>query len=156
MIDIKDRIVLQVIEGRLVLPAVIECTRLRVPRTIIEFVVDTGSSSSYLSEKEIKRLQIPIKEKPSKGEVDFGGSRFKQVSLPKFKMYLLKENKQNKEHFDLDLYLSALKTTKVSPKKVHVAEELPSILGLDFLQEQKFSLHVVLTENNLAYLQYEG
>lgn len=153
--DIKERITLQVSEGRLVLAAVIECASLRVPKTIIEFVLDTGSSSSYLSEKEIKRLQIPIKDKPSKGEVDFGGSRFKQISLPNFKMFLLKDGKQNKEHFDLDLSLSALKTTKVSPKKVQVAEELPSILGLDFLQEQKFSLHVVLTES-IAYLQYEG
>jgi len=154
MNGIKERIALQVVEGRLVLPAVIECSSLRVPQTLIDFVIDTGSSSSYLSEKEVKRLHIPIKQRPSETEVDFGGSRFKQVKLPPFQMYLLREDKE-KEHFDLPLSISALKTTKMSSKKVRIAEELPSILGLDFLREQKFSLHVVLTEN-IAYLQYEG
>jgi len=103
----------------------------------------------------VKKLQIPIKNRPIDDEVDFGGSRFKRISLPKFNMFLLKENKVKDETINLSISLSALKTTKCSEKKIQAAQMLPSILGLDFLKEQKLSLHVVLTED-LAYLQYEG
>lgn len=147
----KNKIQLQVIEGRLVLTTVIECKSLRIQRQLMDFVVDTGSPNSYLSDKDVRRLQIPIKEKLSKEEVDFGGSRFKQVSLPKIEMYLLKE--ESGKPLTLSVTISALKTTKTSAKKIQVAQTLPSILGLDFLREQKLSLHVILTEE-LAYLEY--
>jgi hypothetical protein len=49
LILLKTRIPLQIVEGRLVLHAVIECPRLRVHHHIIEFVVDTGSQDSFLS-----------------------------------------------------------------------------------------------------------
>jgi len=151
----NQRVLLQIVEGRLVLTSVIECQHLRISRQIMEFVIDTGSPNSYLSDKDVKRLQIPIKDRPSKEEVDFGGSRYKQVSLPEFKMYLLKEDKEKKESITLNLFLSALKTMKSSEKKIQMAQALPSILGLDFLKNQKLSLHVILTEN-IAYLEYKG
>ena len=147
----KERIPLQIVEGRLVLTSVIECFSLRIRRQIMEFVIDTGSPDSYLSDKEVRRLQIPIKDVPSSGEVDFGGSRFYQISIPKITMYLLKEDKG---YHTLNISLSALKTTKMSEQKIQMAQTLPSILGLDFLKEQKISLHVILTEN-LAYLEFE-
>ncbi len=150
----KERIPLQVIEGRLILTSVIECKSLRIHRQLMDFIVDTGSADSYFSQKDVVRLQIPIKDKPIVGEVDFGGSRFNRVDLPKFKLYLLKEDKEKKDYFEIDLGLSALKTTKTSLKNIQIAQQLPSILGMDFLKKQKFSLHVILTEG-LAYLQYE-
>ena len=149
----KERIPLQIVEGRLVLTAVIECRSLRIPKQIMDFVIDTGSVNSYLSNKDVKRLQIPIKDKPAKEDVDFGGSRFKQISLSGITIYLLKEDKE-KGCLTLNVSLSALKTTKCSERKVVIAQTLPSILGLDFLKEQKISLHVIPTEN-LAYLEFE-
>ncbi len=150
----KNRIPLQIIEGRLVLTAVIECKRLRVQRQLMAFVIDTGSPNSYLSDKDVKRLQIPIKDSLSKEEVDFGGSRFKQISLPKITMYLLKEGAE-KGYVEFQVSLSALKTTKTSIEKIQIAQTLPSIIGIDFLKEQRLSLHVILMEN-LAYLEYEN
>lgn len=149
----KDRIPLQIVEGRLVLTSVIECHSLRISRQIMEFVIDTGSPDSYLSDKDVRRLQIRFKDKPSKGNVDFGGSRFKQISLPKIQMHLLKEDK-SQDYYTLDISISALKTNKLSESKVQRAQTLPSILGLDFLRDQKMSLHVVLSEE-LAYLEFE-
>jgi len=147
----KDRIPLQIIEGRLLLTSVIECSSLRIPRQIMDFIIDTGSTDSYLGDKDVRRLQISMKNKSNIGEVDVGGSRFKQIYLPKITMYLLKNTK---EFHTLSVKLSALKTTKMSEKKIQMAQTLPSILGLDFLKDQKISLHVILTEN-LAYLQFE-
>lgn len=148
----KSRIPLQVVEGRLVLTGVIESKRLRIPKQIMEFVMDTGSQNSYLSYLDVLRLQVPISDKTSDKEVDFGGSRFEQILLPKLKIYLLTDDKVTT--LDLDVQMSALKTTKTSPKKVQIAEALPSILGMDFLKEQKLSLHVILSEE-LAYLEAE-
>jgi len=151
VITMKERIPLQIIGRRLILTSVIECKSLRIPRRIMEFTIDTGSPNSYISDKDVRKLQIPIKDKSTLEEVDFGGSRFKQVSLPRITMYILKENR---DYLTLDISLSALKTTKSSEQKMQIAQILPSILGLDFLEDQKISLHVILNEN-IAYLEVE-
>jgi len=65
-------------------------------------------------------------------------------------MYLLKEN--NKDTLNLQVSLTALKTTKTSDRNVLRAFSMPSILGIDFLKNQKLSLHLILSEN-LAYLE---
>ena len=154
MVKLGTRIPLQISEGRLVLTSMIICESLRIhkPR-LMNFVIDTGSPDSYLSGKDVKVLQIPLKGRNSSGEVHFGGSRFKHISIPKIKMYLLKEGKGT-GHIELDVRLKALKTTKTSEKNMQIAESLPSILGMDFLKDQKLSLHVILAEE-LAYLQKE-
>ena len=59
----KCRIPLQIIEGRLVLTAVIECSSLRIRKQITSFVIDTGSPDSYLSQKDVVKLQIPTQGK---------------------------------------------------------------------------------------------
>ncbi len=68
------------------LTTLVECSSLRIHRQIMDFVIDTGSPDSYFSEKDVIRLQIPVSGKPPKDEVDFGGSRYKQIELPKIKM----------------------------------------------------------------------
>ena len=149
----RERIPLHIVEGRLVLTSVIECPSLRIRKQLMEFVIDTGSPDSYLSDRDVRRLQVPLKGGKIKGEVDFGGSRFKQIKLPKITMYLLKEDPE-KGYYTLRITLSALRTTKCSQRKLRVAQTLPSILGLDFLKEQRVSLHVLMSEN-MAYLEFE-
>ncbi len=150
----RPRIPLQIVTGRLLLPAVLECPALQIGPRFIEFVIDTGSPSSLLSEREVKRLRIPL-ERHDGGEVDFGGSRFKKISLPPCTIHLLPEKQDSDESFVLSVSLAALRATKMPLSQEQMAPTLPSILGLNFLREQKLSLHVILTEE-LAYLQYEG
>ena len=137
-------------EGRLVLTSVVESAKLRIQRQIMEFIIDTGSQNSYLSFLDVLRLQIATSDKSSDKEINFGGSRFKQIPIPKLKMHLLTDDKSTA--LSLDVQISALKTTKTSTKNIQIAEQLPSILGMDFLKEQKLSLHVILSED-LAYLE---
>ena len=143
------RILLQIIEDRVVLTAVAECPDLRIRHHFIEFVIDTGSKDSFLSEKDVVRLQVPVADKPAKGQVDFGGSRFNQVELPEFTLHLLDEEKKA---LAIKTRLMAIKTTKTSEERIKRAQGLPSILGVDFLKEQGFSLHVVAKEK-LAWLE---
>lgn len=150
----RQRIPLQIVSGRLLLPTVLECPALQIGPCFIEFVIDTGSPSSLLSEREVKRLQISL-EQHDEGEVDFGGSRFKKISLPLCTLHLLPEKQDSDEPVVLAVSLAALRASKTFPPQRQTAPTLPSILGLNFLREQKLSLHVILTEE-LAYLQYEG
>ncbi len=146
----KHRVPLQIVEGRLVLTAVVECPKLRIHKQIMEFVIDTGSQNSYFGHKDVMKLQIPLSERPSKGEVDVGGSRFKEIGLPKIKFHILAEDKLS--IISLDVEINALRTTKTSMQKIQIAQALPSIIGMNFLKEQKLSLHVIPTEN-IAYLE---
>ena len=143
---------LQIVEGRLVLTAVVECPKLRIHRQIMEFVIDTGSQNSYFSYKDVMKLQIPLSEKPSKGEVDVGGSRYREIELPKMKFHILAEDKLSTTSLDVEFH--ALRTTKTSTQKIQIAQALPSIIGMNFLKDQKLSLHVIPTEN-IAYLEYD-
>ena len=151
----KDRIPLQIIEGRLVLLAVVECPRLRVRRQSIEFVIDTGSSESYIGQRDSTKLQIPVKDKRDNGIIAFGGSQYKKIKIPSFTFYILKQDNQKNDYLTLKVDMYTLKTSKTSQEKIQAADALPSILGLDFLKNQKLSLHVILTED-LAYLEDEN
>jgi len=151
--EIKERIPLRISDDRLILTVIAECPKLRIPKSLVEFVVDTGSPNSFISHSDVKNMQIPVMGKKVEGEIDFGGSRFKYFSPPKFNIYVLKG--EGKDYTKFKVSLQALKTTKTSKKKIEIAHNLPSIIGINFLREQKFSLHVILTEE-LAYLQYEG
>jgi hypothetical protein len=115
------------------------------------FVIDTGSPDSYMSSKDVKRLQIAVNDKESSGEVDFGGSRYKISGLPPFYFHLLNEDR-SKPHISIKVTLKALKTSKASERKLQTAESLPSILGMDFLKEQKAALYVNVFENT-AFLE---
>jgi hypothetical protein len=145
-----NRIPIQV-DDRLMLAAVIECRHLRIHRKLVKFAVDTGSSDNFLSQQEISHLQLPIKGKSPSGIVDVGGSRFEQIRLPEFKIHLLKENN---ELVTRNIHLFALKTTKKSEEKVLISNSLPSILGLSFLKELNFYLHVFMHENT-AFIETE-
>lgn len=149
----ENRTSLQIINGRLIITTLVDCEKLRIRRKIMNFVLDTGSPDSYISYKDALKLQIPL-DKQSTGITNFGGSKFNIISLPAFKFYLIKSDDNKITELE-SVQLSALKPTKTSKEHKLAFEALPSILGLDFLKQQKLSLHVILTEN-MAYLQYEG
>lgn len=149
----KERIPLKIVDYQVILSAFLHSPKLRITHRYIEFVIDTGSPYSFLNETEIHRLQIPIKDRISREEINIGGSHYQSIGLPKITMYLLTEDHPNK-HVSFLTSLQVLKTTRQSTEKIQTAQALPSILGMDFLFEQKISLHVIPTEN-LAYLQCE-
>ena len=148
----ENRIPLTV-KDKLRIISLISCDKLRIRMRPINFVVDTGSSESYLSLIDISKLQISLGDRESTGKINFGGSTYNTIPLPKFKFDMLKEDKSTLE--SKDVTLSALQPITKSPTKVQFSQTLPSILGLDFLKNQKLSLHVILTED-IAYLQYGG
>ena len=148
----KPRIPLHLIESRVILQAMVECKKLRMPKHYLRFIIDTGSPNSYLSEEEVTHYHIPMKNRTILGHTDLGGSRFRHAQIPPLSVYLLTEDDKL---IPLQMNLLALKTTKESLDHIQTAQSLPSILGMGFLFEQKLSLHIIPTEN-LAYLQCEA
>ncbi|NOZ81138.1 MAG: hypothetical protein GXP63_05690 [DPANN group archaeon] len=148
----KSRIPLLIIEGRLVLTTALVCKKLRLHVPFHEFVIDTGSNFSFLSYKDVLQLQIPMKNRRSMGRIQFGGSDFDKTELPPINLLMLKENKT--DHINIKVILGALLTKKTSERKRKIAETLPSILGMDFLSINNFSLHIYPHEK-IAYLSQE-
>jgi hypothetical protein len=154
MANISERIPLQIINNQLILFATFSCSSLRVHHAFMKFVIDTGSPESFISDNDVSKLQIAMKDRENAGLIDFGGSRFKRAILPEAKIDILLEDKTENLSIQLSHSFYALKTTKSNEKKKQTAQALPSILGLNFLKEHNLSLHVIMTEN-LAYLQRE-
>jgi len=149
---VGQRVNLRYVDGQLHLPCVIECKSLRLGRHFTTFVIDTGSTQSLLSDGEVKALQISLTGKRPDGQIRFGGSTYDKVPLPKITMHLMHETQQKVK--TLQVSLCALKTHRISEEKRTVAESLPSVLGMDFLETHNLALHVAPKEK-VAYLEYD-
>lgn len=147
----KDRVPL-IIGDNLHLLTMISCDRLRVRMQKVNFVIDTGSPDSFLSPMDISKLQISLAGKKSTSPVKLGGSQYNAIPLPDFKFYMLKDDKSIFTEENIKIY--GLQPVTTSLEKLQSSQTLPSILGMNFLRNQKFSLHVILTEN-IAFLEDE-
>ncbi len=147
----NKRIPLKFIDERIILTCLIECPQFRIRKHILEFVLDTGSKDSILSPLETTRLQIPVSSLDRKGDIPIGGSVFEKLQVPEFIFHVLTE-----DHSLLSLRqeLNALKISKISEKKKDLVSALPSILGIDFLKNNKMSLHFFPLEE-IVYLEQE-
>ncbi|MBI2576086.1 hypothetical protein HYV84_02645 [Candidatus Woesearchaeota archaeon] len=148
----RNRIPLKFIDGRIILTSIVECPHLRIRRCPIEFVLDTGSTDSLLGASETTRLQIPVTSLRRKEDIPLGGSVFERPDLPEFVVHVLDEDGPL---MTLNQKFSALKLSKVSKKKKELASALPSILGIDFLKNNKLSLHFFPAEE-IVYLESEA
>ena len=137
---------------QIVLVCAIECKSLRIHKRLARFIIDTGSINSFLSTKDVISLQVPVSGVKADDQVDFGGSRFDRVELPKFNIYVFKEDKNSNEYITLKIKISALRSNKKSKEKIQIAESLPSILGMDFLKEQRLALYVNPAEK-ISYME---
>jgi hypothetical protein len=141
-----------VINGQLVLPALIECPQLRLGKRLATFIIDTGSNQSLLSETTVKALQISLSGRAAEGHVRFGGATYDTVPLPTITFYLLLDDLKTSHRIQVSL--DAIRSHRIAKEKREAAEALPSILGIDFLEAQGFSLHYLAREK-LAYLEFD-
>ena len=147
----KERIPLQYIEDRLYLTTLIYAPRYRVLYKPVQFAVDTGSPNSFFSQAEVKKFNIPMKALKDEGYLFFGGSKHRVKTASSIQLFVINDQHQKKE-FIQDI--GAIETTKKTVKNIQIAETLPSVIGMDFLKQQKLSLHVYPSEK-IAYLEFE-
>lgn len=135
---------------RLILPF-----RCKYPRSMgnVEAVIDTGSPRTIISARDAHRLRLPItsfsESDPIRG---FGRG---SVPCKKIRKFLLAIRSDNNESLEIKIETNVVDITKLRKYGKEIndhAFKIQTIIGLDFLEENKLKLFVDLT-NNTAYLE---
>jgi len=143
------RIPLKIVGGRFTTSAILSSHSMHV-HGVITMIVDTGSTLSFISEGDAVRLHVPMKKLESKGVVEIGGCKSHYFALKKVTLSF-KDEKGKIQKIELpEMYV--LKSTKRDNKNLSIAYSIPSVIGVDFLQSQKFNLRTDIT-NNIVFLE---
>ena len=134
------KIPLKFINNQIILPAIVSFPNYRVRYKPVQFIIDTGSSRSFLSEGDALRLQIPI-NRLSEDEtiMRMGGSKYYLVKTKEFEMLLKDENNSGKT---INLPSFAIsRGTKKTQEAILESQNFPSIIGTDFFVLNNLKLH---------------
>jgi hypothetical protein len=116
----------------------------------VTFVIDTGSPYTFLSEKDAARLKVPLKElKPEKKLIGLGGKPFEILSFRQGRFNFKAEEGMFTVNWPI-----CLRSYAERQKYIYSPEELPSILGTDFMKENKFLLFYDPSKS-VAYFEKE-
>ncbi len=115
----------------------------------IEALVDTGSPFTVLSTIDALRLRLPIKTMRKGEPVYIAGFTFFKVSLGNS---LMTFKTDDQKPLTIEHNTGVLIPTKLDPKQLEAIKHIPSIVGNDFLEQQKFGLYVNPSAK-VAYLE---
>lgn len=115
----------------------------------VEALIDTGSPFTVLSSMDALRLKLPITTMRSGNPVSLAGFRFLNHPLGKVHLNFKTEEGQ---YFSLDIGMGVLIPTKIDKQTLQDVQHIPSLIGNDFLEDQKFTLNFD-PSNKLAYLE---
>lgn len=116
-------------------------------RRRVNFILDTGSPETILGYRDALSLQIPFNSL-SKGRIfSFAGRKFQGYTYNKIKMaFISTENKLIEE----SMPISVIRPT--SFKEVEEVDNIPTIIGTDFLRAKRYILYCDISGDN-SYLQ---
>lgn len=114
----------------------------------VSFVIDTGSPYTFFSERDAEKLKIPLKElETDKRLIGLGGKPFELLFFRHGKFnFRTEEGKIHSISWPIRLRNYA--------EQQKYREELPSILGTDFVKENKLALFYNPSKD-IAYLEKE-
>ena len=134
--------------GRILLIAVVHAREQRA--RLVRFIIDTGSNDSYLNAKDRRQLGIRLTVPKAKEMVLWSGTLCRRIPINNLTLYLWAgRNRRDQDEYErctvqlYELRASQRKSTLLG---------LPSILGMNFLRDHRFALHVRPAEQ-LAYLE---
>ena len=104
-----------------------------LPNFFCKGIVDTGCPFTIISESSIKRTRIPYNCKPSKYNVQHGNINMDLIELGICEINFRDENGDVKK-FEQEIYVGIPKV------KGYLAQELPSFIGKDFLNNHSLSI----------------
>jgi len=116
----------------------------------VEALVDTGSPFTVLSTMDALRLRLAIKTMRKGQPVYIAGFTFLKAPLGNSHM-TFKTDDQKSLTIEYNS-LGVLIPTKLDPKQLEAIKHIPSIVGNDFLEQQKFGLYVN-PSTKTAYLE---
>ena len=116
----------------------------------IEFFIDTGSDTSFIGYSDALKLKIPISALQFSHHAKIGGGSIELKKIDNVNFIFRNEQKEGEKICE-PLFLVANNVRKQD----EIAQAFPSILGLNFLLEHRFALHVNPYKNE-AYLEEEN
>lgn len=116
----------------------------------IEALVDTGSPFTVLSTVDALKLRLPIKTMRKAEPVYLAGFTFFKATLGNSSMtFRTDDQKSLTTQFN---NMGVLIPTKLDPNQLEGVKHIPSIVGNDFLEQEKFGLYVN-PSTKVAYLE---
>lgn len=140
---------LEFIGGSIFLPGIVSSSNYRLGFSKLSFIIDTGSPTTFISEKDALSLQIPFKALRFKEHMRLGGSKYELLSGKRIKIYF-KTDESKLTSFDFDLIVA--KTTKKTHIGIQEARSCPSIIGTDFLIQNNLGL-IFWPSKGIYYLE---
>lgn len=147
------KIPLLIVDRRIQVMSIFACSGARCHGQI-KFVVDTGSPLTIISEGDVLKLHIPIsilKDVPDERKhIYMGGSVSELKLIPKEVNLGFRNDTGEIEYIKLRDLCVAI-GTKNDQKHKQISQGSPSVLGLDFFEQQKLLLHIDPTKNILFF-----
>lgn len=144
------QIPLQISEGRIILNALVSSSNFHKIGQV-NFFLDTGSPESFFSKSDALRLQIPTNSLTFLPEpTRMGGYKYNMRHLGKT-TFRVKNSDGKLESIILPQFAIA-ECTKKGEDAATEALSFPSIIGIDFLLNNKFILYIDVAGNE-AYLK---
>jgi hypothetical protein len=117
----------------------------------IKALVDTGSPFTVLSPLDALKLKLPITTMWTGSPVYLAGFCFLNHPLDKVRLNFKTENAQ---YLSIDMKLGVLIPTKMDRKTINSVKHIPSLIGNDFLEDQKLTLNFDPCAKS-AYLEHK-
>jgi len=115
----------------------------------VEALVDTGSPFTVISPTDALRLKLPITTMRTGSPIFLAGYRFLNCPIEKVHLNFKMEDGQ---YFSTDIKMGVLVPTKIDRKTLEDIKHIPSLIGNDFLEDQKLALSFN-PSSRLAYLE---
>lgn len=116
----------------------------------IEALVDTGSPFTVLSPADALKLKLPITTMRSGSPVSLAGFRFLNHPLDKVHLNFKTEDAQ---YLSIEMKMGVLIPTKIDRQTLEDVKHIPSLIGNDFLEDQKLAL-IFDPSTKSAYLEH--
>ena len=140
------KVPLRFINNQIEAKVIIDAEAYRIRYKPITFIVDTGSSRSFISERDAMQLKLPIDILTNPESIRMGGSKYDLLQTKKMKLMLKTEENTTQE-----IVMPQFAITRATKKTEEARREsqcLPSILGTDFFTINSLLLHFDPRDND--------
>ncbi len=124
--------------------------KLRTGYFSLTFAIDTGSSKSFISYEDSRRIKLIPESLPHVEYANLAGGRISLRETPPLSLFF-RNDKMEVTRIKLDSFLVAMPANS-NQKNISNVLGCPSILGLDFLCKTKSSLYVN-PSSNITYIE---
>ena len=141
------KIPLRFTQGRIIADVMLDTEAYRIRYKPIKFMIDTGSSRSFLSEKDAYNIKMPLGGLHQEEAIKMGGSKYELCKTKK--VTLIFRTEENQIHKVTMPSFTVSRSTKKSEEARQESYGIPSIIGTDFFIANKMFLHFDPSESNI-------